>query len=768
MSEPDRPAGPAAPSGRLSFGYLAVIGVTVLAANLLPTPTLVVDLIYSLISLSVVVAIIVGIRRYRPPNPTAWYLMAAAQTLWFVADTTFNWQMDVLHVTAFPTISDLFYLLGYPTFAVSIVLLVRDRSRSRRDIGPLLDSAIVTVGLGLLAWVTLARPTFESMNHSIWAATVAGLYPAMDIILVGALIRLVSFSGAHAASFRLLMTALGLLIAADTLGVGLDLFATNTVDGVEYLWLLSYAAWGAAALHPSMTRLSDRGAMAAPNFRGTRLLSVVVASLIAPGILAVERIAGTSVDFWAVIVGAAALSVLVVLRMSMTIQQIASVHQSLEILQDELAVQATHDPMTGMANRTQLLRLVAGTLGRTRRRGGSVGLLFIDLDGFKDVNDTHGHRAGDEVLRQVAARMKEEIRDSDFAGRLGGDEFLVGIENVADERDAVGLAERLIESIARPIKINDEVTVHVGASVGVALGRGGDTDVETLLHEADLAVYAAKTAGRGRVELFSRQARAAHQLRMDLERELTIAIACDELVLHYQPIVNQRTGHVDCYEALIRWARPGGPLLNPSDFLAIAESSDLIHELDNWVLRAAVAQMTEWNQQRGDRTLQVAVNISGRHISHPRILNDVAGVLAYAAIDPAQLVIEITETALMDGTAAESNLVSLREIGVVISLDDFGTGYQSSAQLSRLPIDKLKIDRQFVIAESSSALSLLELMVKAGHAFGLEVVAEGVETTEQLERVRELGCEYVQGYYYGRPAPPADLRVTPDEGRLAG
>lgn len=760
----DRPP----PGGRLAYTYLGVVSVTVLAVQGLPTSTLVRDLVYSLVGLSVVVAILVGVNRYQPPHRAAWYLMAGAQTSWVVADTSFNWQVDVLHVTTFPTVSDLFYLLGYPAFTLSLVMLVRDRSRSRRDLAPVLDSAIVTAGLSLLAWVLLARPTFEIVDHSIAAATVSGTYLAMDIVLIGGLVQLLSSPGGRSPTFRLLLTALGLLIGADTLSIALDLFATNTVSAVDYLWQLSYAAWGAAALHPSMTKLSDGVKAAAPHFRGPRLVAIVIATLIAPGVLAVQEIAGTPIDLWPVVIGATVMSVLVVGRMSLAIQQIASVHQSLEGLQEELAIQATHDPMTGMANRTQLMRLLAGSLGRTRRRGGAVGLLFLDLDGFKEVNDTHGHRAGDEVLRQVGIRMQREIRGGDFAGRLGGDEFLVGIEQVTCEEDAVGLAQRLISSISEPIRVSDDLTVRVGASVGVAISRGGETDVEALLHEADLAVYAAKAAGRGRVELFSGQERAARQVRMDVERELTVAIAADELVLHYQPIVCLQTGQVECYEALVRWARPGGPLLDPADFLPIAESTDLIHDVDRWVLRAAVAQLSLWNQQRGDRTLQVAVNISGRHISHPRIRQDVAGVLEPGLIDPGQLVIEITETALMDRTSATANLVALRELGVVISLDDFGTGYHSSAQLSLLPIDKLKIDRQFVVASSDSERSLLELMVKTAHAFELEVVAEGVETEEQLALVRALGCEYVQGYYYGRPAPARDLRTRTIDRSLVG
>jgi EAL domain-containing protein (putative c-di-GMP-specific phosphodiesterase class I) len=277
-------------------------------------------------------------------------------------------------------------------------------------------------------------------------------------------------------------------------------------------------------------------------------------------------------------------------------------------------------------------------------------------------------------------------------------------------------------------------------------------------------VYRAKDAGRGCVELFSGTARAALKERNDVERALSNAIVRDELVVHYQPIINMQTGLVDCYEALVRWNRPGVGLLPPAEFLPVAESSNLICDLDAWVLRAAVAQLATWNQQRGDRELQVAVNISGRHISQRRIQRDVAAVLTAGTIDPGQLVIEVTETVLMDGNNAAANLEALRAIGVVASLDDFGTGYQSSTQLSRLPIDVVKIDRDFVDPSSDSERSLLELMVKSAHAFGFRVVAEGVESEAQLELIRSLGCEYVQGFYFGKPLP-ADQVLALARGR---
>jgi diguanylate cyclase len=572
----------------------------------------------------------------------------------------------------------------------------------------------------------------------------------------------VSTPGGRSTAFRYLLTALMLLIAADTLSAAFDLYSTFDFNVVDYLWLFSYAAWGAAALHPSMTELSDPVVNPEIRFRGIRLVAVVLATLIAPAILAVHQVTGVPIDVWAVIIGTVVMFVLVVMRMNLSIEQIAAAHEALEVLQDELAVQATHDPLTGLANRTQSMRLLAGALGRGRRRGSTIGLLFIDLDGFKGVNDNHGHRTGDQVLRHVGRRMSQEVREGDFVARLGGDEFIVGIEDVVDEASAITLAHRLIAAVSQPIQVDENLTVQVGASVGISLGRAGETDVETLLHEADLAVYRAKAAGRGCAELFNGTARAALKERNDIERALVGAIADNELVLHFQPIIEVATGRIDCFEALVRWDRPGHGLVQPDDFLPIAESSDLICQLDTWVLRAAVAQLSRWNRQRGDRELKVAVNVSGRHISQHRIQSDVAGALRVSTVDPGQLVVEVTETAVMDGSVAATNLAALRTSGVVVSLDDFGTGYQSSAQLSRLPIDVLKIDRRYVDVTSASDRSLLELMVKAAHAFGSRVVAEGVETAEQLELIRDLGCEYGQGFHLGRPGPADQLPAFDD------
>jgi EAL domain-containing protein (putative c-di-GMP-specific phosphodiesterase class I) len=278
-----------------------------------------------------------------------------------------------------------------------------------------------------------------------------------------------------------------------------------------------------------------------------------------------------------------------------------------------------------------------------------------------------------------------------------------------------------------------------------------------LLYESDVAVYRAKSAGRNRIEVFDADLRQELGERTDLEAGLRTAIERDELVLHYQPIVSLRTGEVEGYEALVRWNRAGKGLLLPAEFIPEAEHSDLICELDSWVLRQATRQLATWNQLQGPSDLVMAVNVSGRHLARRRIIEDVTSALEAAGVQASQLALEITETALLDDPVALTNLADLRQLGVTISIDDFGTGYNSIARLENLPVDVVKIDGRYLDPQVSSSDKLLRLIVQAAHAFGLPVVAEGVETGDQLTVLKSIDCESAQGYYLGRPADPRGL-----------
>jgi len=441
-----------------------------------------------------------------------------------------------------------------------------------------------------------------------------------------------------------------------------------------------------------------------------------------------------------------------------SVQQIVASVRQREELQSALAHQAAHDPLTELPNRAQALQLTASALFRGQRSGSMTGLLFVDLDGFKAVNDTHGHASGDDVLREVARRLRDTVRAGDVVCRLGGDEFVVLVEPVETESDLLELAERLIARISEPITVAGRA-VRVGASVGVAVNRDSTVDADVLFAEADTAAYRAKQQGRGRAEMFDEALRAQLTARAELEAAISEGLAAGEFQLHYQPVVDTGSGRLTGYEALVRWARPGHGLVPPDEFIPIAEASQLICELDRWVLGEATRQLAEWRTGAGIEAdgpePTMAVNISGRHLADRRVVQDVVDALAAADLPACLLVLEVTETVLVDDPSAMDHLAALRAIGAGIAIDDFGTGYTSIGQLGHMPIDTLKIDRSFIASTDPGHRELVALMIQAAHTFGLTVVAEGVEEPHQLAWLQAGACDLAQGYLLHRPLPAA-------------
>ncbi len=435
-------------------------------------------------------------------------------------------------------------------------------------------------------------------------------------------------------------------------------------------------------------------------------------------------------------------------------QIVASVRQR-EELQFALAHRATHDSLTELPNRAQALTLVTAALHRARRSGAMTGLLFVDLDGFKAVNDGHGHAAGDTVLREVAARMRAMVRPGDVVCRLGGDEFVVLVEPVKAERDLMDLAGRLIAGISEPIEVGG--LVQVGASIGVAVSRDGGADADGLFAEAGTAAHRAKQHGRGRAEIFDDALRRQLAERAATEAAITAALTDGGMRLVYQPVLDVEGQRLRGYEALVRWVRQDGVVVPPDEFIPVAESSGLVCDLDRWVLHEATRQLAAWRAGTPDLPGAVAptmaVNVSGRHLTDRRIVGDVADALAASGLPPRLLVLEVTETVLVDDPIAMTHLAELRALGVAVAIDDFGTGYTSIGQLRHMPVDTLKIDRSFVASPDPGQQELVGLVISAAHTFGLDVVAEGVEEPAQLERLRAQACDLAQGYLLHRPLP---------------
>ncbi|WP_146251665.1 putative bifunctional diguanylate cyclase/phosphodiesterase, partial [Modestobacter versicolor] len=442
-----------------------------------------------------------------------------------------------------------------------------------------------------------------------------------------------------------------------------------------------------------------------------------------------------------------------------SVRQIVSSVRQREELQSALAHQAAHDPLTELPNRAQALQLTASALFRGQRSGSMTGLLFVDLDGFKGVNDTHGHACGDAVLREVAGRLRDTVRAGDVVCRLGGDEFVVLVEPVEAEGDLLDLAERLIAAAREPITAGGHV-VRIGASVGIAVSRDASTVADVLFAEADAATYRAKRQGRGRAEVFDEALRAQLATRAELEDAIAHGLTHGEMELAYQPVVDVSSGRLTGYEALIRWQRPGHGLVPPDSFIPVAEGSRLICELDRWVLLEATRQLAEWRRTRpvdpGAPEPTVAVNISGRHLADRQVVQDVADALAASGLPARLLVLEVTETVLVDDPSAIDNLAALRGMGTTVAIDDFGTGYTSIGQLRHMPVDTLKIDRSFIGSAEPGHEELVALMIRVAHTFGLTVVAEGVEEPAQLARLLADGCDRAQGYLLHRPLSAAD------------
>jgi diguanylate cyclase (GGDEF)-like protein/PAS domain S-box-containing protein len=412
---------------------------------------------------------------------------------------------------------------------------------------------------------------------------------------------------------------------------------------------------------------------------------------------------------------------------------------------------AHHDPLTGLANRALLVDRLQHALARSARSGAAVAVLFADLDRFKVVNDSLGHAAGDALLVEVAARLQATLRLEDTIARLGGDEFVMVCSDLGGPREAEVIAGRVVAALSRPHDL-DGTEVIAPPSIGIALASGAGVDAEDLIADADLAMYQAKAAGRGCWALFSAALRGDTE-RVELEADLRHAVERDELLLHYQPVFDLATGRIVGAEALVRWQHPARGLLAPDAFVPLAEDSGLIVPVSHWVIAEACRQATAW--VRADGGFRISVNVSARLLT-PEFGELVRRTLADAALAPSSLVIEVTETTLMqDGERAVSVLTELRQSGVRISVDDFGTGYSSLAYLKRLPVDCLKVDRSFVreLGPAAEDSAIVAAVVALARSVGLEVVAEGVETAEQLSCLRALGCQGAQGYLFSRPLP---------------
>jgi diguanylate cyclase (GGDEF)-like protein len=571
---------------------------------------------------------------------------------------------------------------------------------------------------------------------------------AVTLALALTLLRLLAVSDVDRAPIRLLAASLGMVFATQVLRIE-ALFPDIPRAEVSALALLGVAAGAAAVAHPRLRVLCPQRTDTPAAVRSHRLMLLLVAVVTGPVLVLVDSKIALPADTSVIAAGSGGLSVLVVLHLAHLVGTWGRIGHRVH-----------YDELTGLPNRSLFNERLRIALAHAGRSGTPVAVMFLDLDRFKIVNDSLGHAAGNQLLQGVARRLEVERRPIDTVARLGGDEFALLLPEIADFDESAAVAEQLIEAFRDPFAVGSR-SLHVSPSIGIAHFPQDGVDAERLLQNADAAMYRAKDRGRNGYRLYTPDMNADAADRLSLESELHDAISRDELVLHYQPKVELRSGQITGAEALVRWQHPRLGLLGPDRFVPLAEDSGFILELGEWVLEQACQQALAW-QQMGFPDFSVAVNLSPRQFQLQRVEDVVASVLRRTELAPGLLELEVTESlAMQDPEEVTASLADLRSLGVRCSIDDFGTGYSGLSYLDRFPVSGLKIDKSFVqaIERPSGEAPIVRAVIAMAKGLLLDVVAEGVETESQLSFLRTNGCDQIQGFLFSRPVPVEEFQV---------
>lgn len=733
--------------------WLALTGAVLVGYLFLPADSGVSDVVYDALGLASASMIVAGVRRWRPDRPSLWWWMAAGQATWVAGDVLYSVYDKVLHVAPFPSPADALYLGSYPLTLIGLAVLVRSRRHGSSAAGAL-DAGIVAVGLGMLSWTFLIRPTITGGDSSLTSRLVAAGYPAADILILAMLAWLISTGGVRTASYAFLVAAVVLLLVSDVAFSVLTTLGSYTGGFIDEGWLLSYVLWAAAAWHPSMRRLGRPGPVVVAS--RWRQLALTATMLIAPGVLLAQGLASHGrVDWAAISIGGALLCLLSTARYTDVVRRLR--RQS-----SRLAAMALHDEVTGLGNRRALEQWLTGTAGPAR-------LILIDLDNFHEVNDRYGRVIGDGLLAAVAARLRAAGPDGVLT-RVGGDEFALAIDTCGSGSAADAATEAAVQMVRRSLARAFPVAGHellVHASIGMAdsasVADGGHrAGAVELLRRADVAVHAARQTGAAAAMAYhpGLDEQAREQARIGAE--LRVALDDRQFQLRYQPIVDLDDERVVAVEALVRWHHPVRGLISPDGFIPVAERNGLIVELGAWVLREACEQAVRWDAGLGAAAPErVSVNVSAKQLLEPAFAATVDAVLAETGLPARRLTLEVTETAVFGGEQAMATLGAIHDLGVRIALDDFGTGQSSLTLLRDCPVDVLKVDKSFVAAltDGGRDSAIVAGLIAIIDGLGLDSVAEGIEDRAQATHLRLLGYRHGQGYLFGRPMTPVDLQT---------
>lgn len=678
---------------------------------------------------------------------SAWRCIAAAAAFYMLGDLT--WMGYALSGSKpYPSAADAMYLLFYPLMLCGLLRFPTARRTWGEWVRLGLDLSVMALGASAVVLYVYLGPTLLQSGPDLLQAADSIAYPVGDLILlVGLASMLLRGDASNRRVLRLLACGLLCFVAADLVFGYLSLHSTYVAGNPNDAgWMLAMAMFAIAGSAQAPVDGDER--IGTPRRLRAASWAPYAAVLVSFGVLIVSQTDQPWLPDLLLMLATCMIALLVSVRQVLAGRDLART-------QAELSYQSLHDGLTGLPNRLLVIDRAGRMLARARRSATMAAALYVDLDGFKHVNDTYGHAAGDELLRVVAERLVEAVREADTVGRLGGDEFLVLADSFGYDAGPEIVAERLRDIVALPIELEHAHgrTIWLTVSIGIALGQ--QEDPEELLRNADIALYRAKAAGKNRWAVFESSMETAMQESLTLEMDLAEALAERQLFLMYQPIFDLRTERPTAVEALLRWRHPTRGVISPAVFIPLAEQSGLIVQIGRWVLQTACDQVAAWRSRGID--LGVSVNVSAIQLDQADFVRETAEMLAETGIEPSRLRLEITESTLMsDPDGARDRLTALKDLGVQIAIDDFGTGYSSLAYLSRFPIDALKIDRSFVagLASSGESKALIRMLVQLGKTLGLQLVGEGIEDAGQLRELQQQECDLGQGFLFARPLDP--------------